>query len=105
MFITEELPDLEEKIDKADENIKRLLEEEKVLTEKIAKSDSFSQLEDIIAEINEKYRQKGEFESIISQLSEAEENISQYNDELKTLDDELFSSEFEEKLKKTDKSF
>lgn len=99
-FITEELPDLEEQIDKVDDNIKKLLEDEKALTEKIAKSDSFSQLEDIIGEINEKYRQKGEYENIISQLTEAEENINQYNDELKTLDDELFSNEFEEKLKK-----
>ena len=32
----------------------------------------FSQLEEIIAEINEKYRQKGEYENIISQLEEAE---------------------------------
>ncbi len=99
-FITEELPDLEERIEKSENNIKRLLEEEKVLTEKISKSDSFSQLEEIIAEINERYRQKGEYENIISQLTEAEENINQYNDELKTLDDELFSNEFEEKLKR-----
>lgn len=99
-FITEELPDLEKQIEKVDENIKTLLEDEKALTEKIAKSDSFSQLEEIIAEINEKYRQKGEYENIISQLTEAEENINQYNDQLKTLDDELFSNEFEEKLKK-----
>lgn len=99
-FITEELPDLEKQIEKIDENIKKILVEEKSLTEKIAKSDSFSQLEEIIAEINEKYRQKGEYENVISQLAEAEENINQYNDELKTLDDELFSNEFEEKLKK-----
>ena len=99
-FITEELPDLEEQREKVEENIKKLLEDEKALTERIAKSDSFSQLEEIIAEINEKYRQKGEYENIISQLTEAEENINQYNDELKTLDDEVFSNEFEEKLKK-----
>ena len=68
-FITEELPDLEKQIEKVDENIKTLLEDEKALTEKIAKSDSFSQLEEIIAEINEKYRQKGEYENIISQLN------------------------------------
>lgn len=99
-FITEELPDLEERIEKSENNIKSLLEEEKILAEKISKSDSFSQLEEIIAEINERYRQKGEYENVISQLTEAEENINQYNDELKTLDDELFSNEFEEKLKK-----
>lgn len=99
-FITEELPELEEKIEYVQNNIKKLLEEEKILTQNIAKSDSFSQLEEIIAEINEKYRQKGEYENVISQLTEAEENINQYNDELKVLDEELFSNEFEGKLKK-----
>lgn len=99
-FITEELPNLEKEIKKVEDGIKRLLEEEETLTDKISKSDSFSVLEDIIAEINEKYRQKGEYENIISQLTEAEENINQYNDELKALDNELFSNEFEEKLKK-----
>lgn len=99
-FITEELPDLEKQIDTVEINIKKLLEEEKTLTEKIAKSDSFSQLEEIIATINEKYRQKGEYENIISQLTEAEENLEQYNNELNVLDKKLFSDEFEENLKK-----
>ena len=61
---------------------------------------SFSQLEEIIATINEKYRQKGEYENIISQLTEAEENLEQYNNELNVLDKKLFSDEFEENLKK-----
>lgn len=99
-FITEELPDLEKQIATVEINIKKLLKEEKLLTEKIAKSDSFSQLEEIIATINEKYRQKGEYENIISQLTEAEENLEQYNNELNVLDKKLFSEEFEESLKK-----
>ena len=99
-FITEELPELEDEIKRVQHNINKTLEKEKRLTEKISKSDSFSQLEDIISEINEKYRQKGEYENILSQLTETEENISQYNDELNVLDNQLFSDEFEEKLKK-----
>lgn len=99
-FITEELPDLEKEIGRVEDNIKKLLEKEKTLTDKISKSDSFSVLENIIAEINERYRQKGEYENIISQLTEVEDNINEYNNELKTLDDELFSKDFEEKLKK-----
>lgn len=99
-FITEELPELEKEIQSSEINIKKLLEDEKVLTEKIARSDSFAQFEKIVAEINEKYRQKGEYESIISQLVEIEENVNQYKSELKCLDEELFSNEFEEKLKK-----
>ncbi len=98
-FITEELPQLEKEIENVENNIKKTLEKEKILTEKIAKSDSFSQLEEIIAAINEKYRQKGEYENVLSQLTETEENINQYSTQLKALDNQLFSDEFEEKLK------
>jgi hypothetical protein len=42
---------------------------------------------------------KGEYENIIQQLSEVEENLSGYHDELTTIDNELFSPDFEATLK------
>ena len=42
------------------------------MTDEVAKGDSFEELEKIIFELNEKYRIKGEYESIISQLNEVE---------------------------------
>ena len=47
------------------------MKHEQTVTE-VAKGDSFEELEKIIFELNEKYRIKGEYESIISQLNEVE---------------------------------
>lgn len=65
----------------------------------ISKSDSFEELEVLIGELNEKYRLKGEYENIVQQLTEVEENIKTYNETLNIIEDELFSDEFEETVK------
>ncbi len=59
-FITVDLPVLEENIRNERRNISELLKQEKTLSKKIAKGDSFAQLEKIIEELNEKYRLKGD---------------------------------------------
>jgi len=76
-----------------------LLKQEKKLSKKIAKGDSFEELEKIIVELNEKFRIKGEYEIIITQLEEVDNNIARLNSEIKVIDDFLFSNDFEEVLK------
>ena len=98
-FITAELPELMQKSTVEKANLKALLEREKELTEKILKGDSFDELEKIITELNEKYRIKGEYETIISQITEVEKNIDQLRSEIATIDNYLFSSDFGEMLK------
>jgi len=104
-FITADLPSLVDKIKEEEKTLAALLKMEKELSEKIAKGDSFEELEKIIVELNEKYRTKGEYESIISQLDEVENNIKDLNSEIKIIDDLLFSSDFEELLKIQIKKF
>lgn len=98
-FITKELPSLIEKINAEKNMIKILLEEERVLSKKISKSDSFEDLENIISSINDKYRLKGEYESIISQINEVDNNINNLEDELKDINQYLYSDKFQENLK------
>lgn len=98
-FITADLPSLEEKINTEKRFVSELLKQEKEVSERVSKSDSFEELEKIISEINEKYRTKGEYENIISQLEEVENNIDELNTELRAIDDLLFSSDFEDILK------
>ncbi|MEB3103400.1 DUF2326 domain-containing protein [Ferviditalea candida] len=98
-FITSELPSLVVKIETEETNLNSLLIQEKELAMAISKGDSFEELEKIIAELNDKYRIKGEYESIISQLDEVEKNIEETNAKIKVIDDVLFSDSFEEKLK------
>lgn len=98
-FIANELPTIEYKISKDIENLNQLLKKEADLTLKISKSDSFEELEILIAQLNEKYRLKGEYEKIIEQLKDVEDNLESYNGLLKSIDEELFSNDFEATVK------
>lgn len=104
-FITAELPALIEKIKIEEKTIESLLKKEKELSGKIVKGDSFEELEKVIVELNEKYRTKGEYESIIAQLEEVDKNINDLNKEIKVIDEFLFSNDFEEVLKLQIKKF
>jgi len=98
-FIAADLPSLLMKIDAEKRKISRLLAQERELSELIAKGDSFDALEKIIGELNEKYRLKGEYESIISQLDDVEGNIEKFKKKIQGIDSVLFSDNFEEVLK------
>jgi uncharacterized protein YydD (DUF2326 family) len=99
-FITSDLPVLSKKIGEYNAELTDLLEQEKKLSETISKGDSFEELEKVIAELNEKHRQKGEYENIIAQMNDVENSINTLEQSLGDIDSKLFSSFFEENLKK-----
>ena len=94
-FIKKELPSLDTIIQSKKDFLKKILSDESSLSASIAKSDSFEELEKLIIELNENYQKKGEYEIIISQLVEVENNIKDYTKKLNEIDDELFSDNFE----------
>ena len=98
-FIMKELPELERKIKAKEDQLKDILVQEKILSEKVSKSNSFEDLEKLIESLAEKNQKKGEYESIIKQIQDAENSLQTFNNELEAIDDELFSDEFEKKLK------
>ena len=104
-YISQDLPQLTEKLNVAHSELSSLLKQEKDLTERVSKGDSFEELEKVIAELNEKYREKGEYENIISQLNEVENNIDSLNKQIKDIDQYLFSGDFEILLKEQIKKF
>lgn len=97
-FISSELPMIKSNIAVKKSELEDLLKKEAEYASKIAKYDSFETLEDIIEELNNAYRQQGEYETIIKQLSEIDNNLSMYNSELKTISDGLFSVDFKKDL-------
>lgn len=99
-YITNELPSLTQKISYENSYLQKLLEEEKILSVNITKIDSFEDLEKIITALNEKYRLKGEYENILKQISETEDNISEYMAELDKINESLFSYDFEHRVQK-----
>ncbi|MCW3789377.1 DUF2326 domain-containing protein [Plebeiibacterium sediminum] len=98
-FISNELPALNSKIENNNVQLNKLLRQEEELSQIISKSDSFEELEVLIAELNEKYRLKGEYENIVQQLNDVEENLKSYNETLESIDEELFSDDFESTVK------
>ncbi|MBN2595405.1 MAG: DUF2326 domain-containing protein, partial [Marinifilaceae bacterium] len=104
-FISAELPGIEKKISTLDSELKDLLRKEKELAQRISKSDSFEELEELINDLNEKYRLKGEYESTVSQLEEVDDNLRYFNESLEAIEEELFSDEFENKVKSQLKKF
>ncbi|MDW7732206.1 MAG: DUF2326 domain-containing protein [Methanolobus sp.] len=98
-YITNELPQIDSKIAEKMHELDLLLKDEETLTSIVSKSDTYEELEKIISETNEKYRLKGEYEKTVEQLNEVEHNLEEYNDILQSIDDELFSDEFEDKVK------
>lgn len=97
-FISSELPILKSNIAAKQAELSDLLRQESEYTSKIAKYDSFETLEDIIEDLNTAHQQQGEYETIIKQLSDIDENLSDYNAELKTISDGLFSDNFKSDL-------
>jgi len=99
-FIKKELPEIEDNIKLKQSYLNIQLKQEEELSTKIARSDSFEELENIISELNTQFKKKGEYEIIIKQLDEVDNNLQRYNNELNEIDDNLFSDVFEENLKK-----
>ena len=94
-FIKKELPSLDTRLKRKNDFLKKLLSDERSLSASITKSDSFEELEKLIIELTENYNKKGEYEIIIKQLVEVENNIKDYTTKLNEIDDELFSDDFE----------
>jgi uncharacterized protein YydD (DUF2326 family) len=98
-FITQDIPGLEAEIFSLQKRLKELLSKEESLTYKIAKSDTFKDLEDIITELNENYQRKGEIENSLSQITEVDNKMEDLEKELKTIDEGVFSEKFKENIK------
>lgn len=97
-FIEEEIPVLDERITKLQASFISLREKERTLTEKITASDTFEELEKVINALNEQYTRKGEYGAILSQIESVEETMNKFNEDLKNIDEGLFSTDFKTKV-------
>jgi uncharacterized protein YydD (DUF2326 family) len=104
-FITQDIPLIENKIQEKNKELVFLLSQEQILSEKITQSDTFEELESIIQELNDLFEKKGEYENIINQISEVETNVNELNTELRGIDEQLFSPDFESIVRSQLKKF
>ena len=97
-FVAQELPTIQEEIESLSVELERLKEKETMMAEKVLKSDTYEELEVIIVQLSELSRRKGEFESYISQIESAEKAIKEKCEEMKKIDDGLFTADFAQRL-------
>jgi uncharacterized protein YydD (DUF2326 family) len=97
-FVAQELPSIQEEIESLSAELERLKEKETVMAEKVLKSDTYEELEGIIVQLSELSRRKGEFETYISQIESAEKAIKVKCEEMKKIDDGLFTEDFAQRL-------
>ncbi len=104
-YIAKDLPMLEREIRSKSQHLDRLLDDESTLAKRIAKSESFEELEKLIGVLNDKNRKRGELENLIQQLNEVEVNLDGLHERLEVIDDLLFSDSFGENIKRQLKKF
>ena len=92
-YITKELPEIEEKIKNLNKRIRRLILEEKELSELLQKSGAFEELEKIVVELNKYYEQKGNLEEQKRLWNQTINNIEKYKEELDSIDKNITSKE------------
>ena len=97
-FVAQELPSIQEEIESLSVELERLQEKETVMAEKVLQSDTYEDLEAIIGQLSELSRRKGEFESYIFQIESAEKAIKEKCEEMKKIDDGLFTADFAQRL-------
>lgn len=99
-YVIAELPKLQLEIQRVESDLAKSLEDKGKLAKKLSQSDSYEELEKTIAELNEEYRKKGEFESILQQINDSDKIIGDLNNQLDEINKELFSDDFELIVKK-----
>lgn len=97
-FVTEELPTINASINKKMSLLDECREKERILSEKVSRSDTFSDLELIIDKLTQLHQKKGNYESIIAQIDEVDNKIEDLNKELNLINDDLFADDFKKKI-------
>lgn len=97
-FVTEELPEIEISINNKEKMLNEYRKQEKVLSDKVSRSDTFSDLEVIIDKLTQLHQKKGNYESIITQIDDVDNKLEELNKELNSINDNLFADSFKKKL-------
>ncbi len=97
-FLEEEIPALDEKMAQLRDTFNSLRGKERELIEKVTASDTFEDLEKVINALNEQYTRKGEYGAILSQIETVEEAMEKFSEDLRNIDEGLFSTDFKTKV-------
>nr|WP_274967656.1 DUF2326 domain-containing protein [Bifidobacterium tibiigranuli] len=98
-FITKELPELEARRARVQTELTTLLDQDNALSSELSTKLTSEEFDRLVAQINENYRQKGEYESMLQQLNASEKKIAEFDKQLSAISDDIESEEYETRVR------
>lgn len=92
-FIGLELPKIDEEIKRIEENIKKTNLEKDRLSKLVRKSGSYETINELIVQLNDKFKEKGALEQSIKQIEDSEATIAENLQMLNEIDEGLYSAD------------
>lgn len=99
-FVSAELPQIRDAISACNAKIASFRVRERMLAERLQQSASVEALEELVAQLNLKYQEKGSLEQRIAQIEEVEKAITLNEEILKNIDNGLFSQSKQDLIQK-----
>lgn len=97
-YIAKDLPRLDEQIATKETEIRSLSRSEMENLSAISETGTLEEIEEIITGLNERHRVRGEFETVIQQITTVDDSISEVRSALAELDRSLFSKDASEAI-------
>lgn len=98
-FVKKDLPEIEKNIEELQMHMQKANDSLKEIKKGMANTRSFEDYESLLSKINLKYAEKGAYEESLKKITEIEIKISALRIELNKINDDLYSLEFENKVK------
>lgn len=92
-YIAKDIPHLDEQIAAREAELKALRQAEERELNEIAATGTLEEIESLIAGLNERHRVRGEYETVIQQITAVEDSLSAVRTDLAELDRTLFSKD------------
>lgn len=89
-FVAEEIPSIEAELIKINSHIQFQLNEEKSIVDRLKKSDTVDELQEIVSKLNRKYEDKGRLEEKREQLITSNRELTRIDSALKSINDSIF---------------
>lgn len=99
-FLSAELPQLKHSISACNTDISALRQQEQRLVERLQQSATIEALDELVAQLNLKYQEKGALEQRIAQIEEVDKAIALNEEILKDIDNGLFSQSKQDLVQK-----
>ncbi len=95
-FMSRDIPDLQRRSSDAQSALDVLVRETQELSEELSLLPTSEQIDELVNELGEKMRQKGEYEVRISQIRESEARLEEIDADIDACEEDIYSPEHEQ---------